>query len=50
MNQVGREIKRILKDDGSFFLNIGNKPRDQWLAFDVASTLRNDFTLQNTIQ
>ena len=49
INQVGREIKRILKDDGSFFLNIGNKPRDQWLAFDVASTLRNQFTLQNTI-
>lgn len=49
INQVGTEIKRILKNEGSFFLNIGNRPKDQWLAWDAASTLRKDFTLQNTI-
>jgi site-specific DNA-methyltransferase (adenine-specific) len=47
INQVGAEIKRILKNDGSFFLNIGNRPKDQLLTWDVASALRKDFTLQN---
>jgi len=49
VGQVGREIKRVLKDDGSFFLNIGNRPKDQWLAWDVANTIRENFTLQNVI-
>lgn len=46
---VGKEINRVLKNDGSFFLNVGNRPKDQWIAWDVANTMRNDFTLQNTI-
>lgn len=46
---VGLEIRRVLKDDGSFFLNIGNRPKDQWLAWDVANTFRHDYTLQNVI-
>jgi site-specific DNA-methyltransferase (adenine-specific) len=43
------EIKLILKDEGSSFLNMVNRPKDHWLADDVAPTLRNDWKLQNTI-
>lgn len=49
MEDVGKEVKRILKNDGSFFLNIGNTPSDQWIAWDVARVLRNQFALQNVI-
>ena len=49
MEEVGIAIKRALADDGSFFLNIGNKPKDQWIAWDVASVLRKHFVLQNVI-
>jgi site-specific DNA-methyltransferase (adenine-specific) len=49
MEQVGIAAKRALSDDGSFFLNIGNKPKDQWIAWDVASVLRKHFVLQNVI-
>jgi len=37
-----------LAEDGSFFLNIGNRP-DQWIALDVQMTLRKHFVLQNRI-
>lgn len=49
LKEIGLQIKRVLKDDGSFFLNIGNKPSDQWIAWDVSFALRDDFVLQNTI-
>lgn len=47
LGQVGRQIKRVLKEDGLLFLNIGNRPKDQWLAWGVANTIRKDFTLLN---
>ena len=49
MEEVAKESKRILKEDGSFFLNIGGKPSDMWIAFDVALRFRKYYTLQNTI-
>lgn len=49
MDQVGAAVKRTLAEDGSFFLNIGNKPKDQWIAWDVASVMRKHFALQNVI-
>jgi site-specific DNA-methyltransferase (adenine-specific) len=49
MKQVGIAVKRALADDGSFFLNVGSKPKDQWIAWDVASVLREHFVLQNVI-
>ncbi len=49
MSALGKEIKRVLKDEGSFFLNIGNTPKDQWIAWDVAQVLRKEFVLQNVI-
>jgi site-specific DNA-methyltransferase (adenine-specific) len=49
MEQVGSAVRRALADDGSFFLNVGNKPKDQWIAWDVASVLRKHFVLQNVM-
>ena len=46
---VGDAIARVLAPAGSFFLNVGNKPSDPWIAFDVVSRLRGKFELQNTI-
>jgi site-specific DNA-methyltransferase (adenine-specific) len=49
MEEVGKEVKRVLKDNGSFFLNVGKTPKDQWIAWDVAQCLRREFNLQNVI-
>lgn len=49
MAELGKEVFRVLKEDGSFFLNIGNTPKDQWIAWDVAQSLRDEFHLQNVI-
>lgn len=49
LHDVGREIKRVLSDGGSFFLNIGNKPSYQWNALELALEMRDLFELQNTI-
>ncbi len=49
MGELGVAVKRVLRDDGSFFLNIGDTPKDQWIAWDVAQVLRKDFVLQNVI-
>jgi site-specific DNA-methyltransferase (adenine-specific) len=50
IGEVGIEIKRVLKDDGSFFLNIGSTPTNPWKAMDVANVIRKHFALQNEIQ
>ena len=42
-------VKKILKDDGSLFLNIGSKPSDPWVPFEVALEMRKYFKLQNVI-
>ncbi|MGC1132655.1 MAG: site-specific DNA-methyltransferase [Nitrososphaeraceae archaeon] len=49
IDTVGIAVKRVLNNQGSFFLNIGNRPSDQWIAWDVANTPRKHFILQNTI-
>ena len=49
MEEVGVAVEHVLSDNGSFFLNIGNKPKDQWIAWDVASIMRKHFVLQNII-
>ena len=49
MEGVGVAVKHALSDNGSFFLNVGNKPKDQWISWDVASALRKHFVLQNVI-
>ncbi len=50
MERVAIEIKRVLADDGSFFLNIGYTNTDPWIAWDVANRIRKHFVLQNVIQ
>ena len=40
---------RVLGDDGSLFLNVGNKPTQPWTAIDVVLEARRHLILQNTI-
>jgi len=47
MHNWGILVKRVLKPNGSLFLNIGSKPSDPWIPFDVAGELRHTFVLQN---
>ena len=43
------EAARVLRSDGSLFLNVGAKPTDPWTAFDVAQAVRPHLQLQNII-
>ena len=45
----GRQIRRVLKSSGSFFLNIGAAPSNPMLPHEIVMTLRKFFVLQNTI-
>jgi site-specific DNA-methyltransferase (adenine-specific) len=49
MEEVCKECKRVLKEKGSFFLNLGYKSKDLWVAWEVAFRLRKHFILQNVI-
>jgi site-specific DNA-methyltransferase (adenine-specific) len=43
------QIRRVLKSNGSFFLNIGAAPSNPMLPHEIVLTLRDFFVLQNTI-
>jgi len=43
------EIRRVLKGDGSFFLNIGSAPSSPMLPHELVLQLRDVFVLQNVI-
>jgi site-specific DNA-methyltransferase (adenine-specific) len=47
--QWGCEIARVLKPNGSFFLNLGDSSENPYFAFDVAKDIGQLFHLQNTI-
>ena len=47
--EVFQECKRVLKDNGSIFINIGYSNIEPWIAMDVAQKLRSEFVLQNNI-
>lgn len=49
MHRIAHESRRVLHDNGSFFLNIGGKPREPWVPYDVMQEFREDFVLQNVI-
>jgi len=49
MEQVAKICKTVLKEKGSFFLNIGGKPTDPWIALDLADRFHKYYVLQNTI-
>jgi len=44
-----KQIRRILKSSGSFFLNIGAAPSNPMLPHEIVMALRGSFDLQNTI-
>jgi len=43
------EVKRVLRDDGSFFLNVGASPKNPMLPHELILRLVPLFTLQNTL-
>jgi site-specific DNA-methyltransferase (adenine-specific) len=43
------QVRRVLRQDGSFFLNIGATPSNPMLPHEIVMTLRESFVLQNTI-
>jgi site-specific DNA-methyltransferase (adenine-specific) len=49
MAEVGVAIARVLKPEGSFFLNVGSTGNDPWIASDVAKTMTRAMVLQNHI-
>ena len=49
MEKIAQASKTVLKNDGSFFLNVGGKPSGLWIAYDIAQRFRNYYVLQNTI-
>ena len=49
MGDVFNEIKRVLKDDGSLFLNAGSSRHKPWTAMKLAELAGRFFVLQNEI-
>lgn len=49
MREVALLLRRVLRDDGSLFLNLAGTHSDPWIAYDVANALRDIFSLQNHI-
>ncbi len=49
MVRVGRELRRVMRPDASFFLNIAGSSSAPWLPFELIVRLRPLFALQNHI-
>lgn len=49
MTKIGCELRRVMRPDASFFLNVGGTGSDPWIAMDVANAFRDVFVLQNHI-
>ncbi len=49
MRRWGTLVRSVLKPDGSLFINVGSKPSDPWVPFEVAGVLRDNLILQNVI-
>lgn len=47
LGRIAVEVSRVMKNDGSFFINVGSTNSDPWVAIDVANVFRELFTLQN---
>ena len=47
LDDVARSMKRVLKDKGQLFLNMGYSNSDPFVAMDVAQVFRKYFVLQN---
>src|SRR4029077_11689430 len=48
-HQSAEEVRRILKPNGSFFLNVGGAPSNPMLPHEILMTMHDLFVLQNTI-
>ena len=46
---VADAVDGVLARNGSFFLNIGGRPKDPWLPWDVAREVGKRFVLQNVV-
>ena len=49
MVRVAEALKRVLRPDGSFFLNVAGSSTQPWLPFELITRLRPLFALQNHI-
>jgi len=49
MVRVAREVRRVLRPDGSFFLNVAGSSAAPWVPFELIVRLRPLFRLQNHI-
>lgn len=49
LEEWAKTVKQVLAPAGSLFLNIGSKPTDPWVPFEVVQRLRALFHLQNVI-
>ncbi len=49
LTDIALLLKRVMKDDASFFLNIAGTSSDPWIAPDAANAMRDIFRLQNEI-
>lgn len=47
LHDIAVAMKRVLKDDGQLYLNVGYSNIDPWVAMDVAQVFRQTFVLQN---
>jgi site-specific DNA-methyltransferase (adenine-specific) len=47
LGRIAFELSRVLKQDGSLFLNVGSTNSDPWVAMDVANVFRELFMMQN---
>ena len=47
--RVAAEVRRVMRDDASFFLNISGSSSTPWLPFELIVRLRPLFVLQNHI-
>jgi site-specific DNA-methyltransferase (adenine-specific) len=49
LSTVFEAVKRVLRDDGSFFLNVGSSRSKPWTSMQVAEMAGRSFALQNEI-
>ncbi|HMA04343.1 MAG TPA: site-specific DNA-methyltransferase [Methanomicrobiales archaeon] len=49
MGEVSRLARRVMSEQGSFFLNVGGTVTDPWIPLDVAAAFREHLVLQNLI-
>jgi site-specific DNA-methyltransferase (adenine-specific) len=49
VGSLAAAVEEVLAPDGSFFLNVGGRPKDPWLPWDVAREVGRVFVLQNVV-